>query len=225
MKTVNLTLKIGSQLFLHDIPAVDDAPPHQVWLQKLSGSKDSQNTRTNGHCDSSTPPSNKARQKIIGFTSAQHTHISNLTFQTMYRNCQNSAIACCLFLYRVQYWFFAQLWLNANPATFWSVSSSTRPLLYFTSPFRPSWRQNGKYITYVYVCSLYTTKRAGVIENSNRKEKSNGTILPIHGWQMFSCSATVSAGWVCALPPLTSISNTLFYKDCSFDPVKNLSNN
>ena len=185
--------------------------------------------RTHGQTDTAIPvppppPSNKARQEIIGFTSAQHTHISNLTFQTKYRDCQNLAIACCLFLYRVQYWFFL---LSFGWTQIWPLFDQCPPRLDPSYIWHlPSVRRDEKMDNiYVYVRSVYTTKRAGGIQNSNMKEKINGTILPIHGWQMFSYSATISAGWVCALSPLNSISNTLFCKDCSLDPVKNLSNN
>ena len=31
--TVTLTLQVAKQIFLHDTPAADDAPPNQLWLQ------------------------------------------------------------------------------------------------------------------------------------------------------------------------------------------------
>ena len=35
-----LDLKDSNPIFLHETPAHNDAPPYQVWLQKLSSSKD-----------------------------------------------------------------------------------------------------------------------------------------------------------------------------------------
>ena len=142
--------------------------------------------RTHGQTDTAipvTPPpqSNKERQEIIGFTSAQHTHISNLTFQTKYRNCQNSAIACCLFLYPCSILIFCSASVERKSGHFLiSVLLDSTPLIFYIS--LPSVvTRKWKYIIYVYVYSLYTRKREnrcglwGWEEQQEGKKQRNNT--------------------------------------------------